>query len=259
MKYTLCFYLYIVIWILLSILAESVEGETWSFTGRRHLDRVPQEQFERQVRYGMATIERYFNKEMREVSSGGQIKVTVKRGPNSYYDRTAWYERGTICFGLRVAEGPGPDYTDIQADFIRRTILHELFHHYIPSINYHNWQSQLRGNRCVDIGDLWHTLTEYDCRQLTNRAGFTWRSSKRPWDAEEYKWWIPVVYSWTNPKNPVDVNDDGLITPLDALKVINALQRRIEFNENVKPAFYYDVNADKKISSLDALKVINAL
>lgn len=231
-------------------------AETWSFVGRRHLDRVPQQQFERQVRYGMATIERYFNREMREVSSGGRLSVTVKQG-SGWYNRTAWYEPNRICFGLAVAGGEGPDYTDIQADFVRRTILHELFHHFIPSINYHNWQAQLAGNRVVDIGGLWDGLTEYDCRQLVNRAGFQWRSELRPWNDVD-RWWLPR-YSWTNATDRFDVNADGRRTAVDALLVINAMRRGVKVDEFQKPPYLYDVNADRNISSLDALQVINQL
>lgn len=70
--------------------------------------------------------------------------------------------------------------------------------------------------------------------------------------------------AWTNPNDPADVNGDGRTTPLDALRVINALQRlgsaRVELPET-RPdnEDYLDVSRDGFITPLDILRVINRL
>ncbi|QDV42646.1 hypothetical protein Enr13x_24950 [Stieleria neptunia] len=66
-----------------------------------------------------------------------------------------------------------------------------------------------------------------------------------------------------NPDLNPDVNDDGNITPIDALLVINRIARGttgsipVEDDDFGPP--YYDVNGDKVITPLDALEVINEL
>lgn len=71
--------------------------------------------------------------------------------------------------------------------------------------------------------------------------------------------------AFTNRDNPVDVNDDGDETPVDALLIINVLNRgeggavetfRIEAQETGP---YYDTNGDGSITPQDVLKVINWL
>jgi hypothetical protein len=67
---------------------------------------------------------------------------------------------------------------------------------------------------------------------------------------------------WTNKRNAVDINDDGFVSPLDALSVINELNRSGSRALDTKgpqtePYLYYDVNADGFISPLDVLLVIN--
>lgn len=66
---------------------------------------------------------------------------------------------------------------------------------------------------------------------------------------------------YQNPNNPWDVTGDTTVTPLDALVVINELNRKgasaLELGRSTPP--YYDVNADYQLSPLDALMVINYL
>jgi hypothetical protein len=58
----------------------------------------------------------------------------------------------------------------------------------------------------------------------------------------------------TNPSNPLDVNGDNSVTPLDALLVIN----RLDSNGGSSNGFM-DVNADGGVTPMDALLVINHL
>jgi hypothetical protein len=74
---------------------------------------------------------------------------------------------------------------------------------------------------------------------------------------------------YQNPSQPLDVNADGNITPLDALTVINSLNTDgvrsvlvIDSNPHplmVHDRYLYDTNGDFAITSLDALYVINQL
>ncbi len=66
-----------------------------------------------------------------------------------------------------------------------------------------------------------------------------------------------------NPVSRFDVNDSGVVTPLDALQIINALDGQMTiFLDNPPlpplPAFP-DVNGDSRVTALDALLVINEL
>jgi hypothetical protein len=63
---------------------------------------------------------------------------------------------------------------------------------------------------------------------------------------------------------PQDVNDDGFVTPIDALLVINEMSRvdpvfEGESGAVVASQFFTDVNGDERVSALDALQVINYL
>jgi hypothetical protein len=59
----------------------------------------------------------------------------------------------------------------------------------------------------------------------------------------------------TNPQNVMDVNDDGVIGPLDSLLIINYLNAGGTDSADM----YLDVNDDDLITPLDALLVINYL
>ncbi len=64
---------------------------------------------------------------------------------------------------------------------------------------------------------------------------------------------------------PQDVNNDGFVTPIDALLVINEMSRVAPVFEGesgssvVASQFFTDVNGDQRVSALDALQVINYL
>jgi hypothetical protein len=67
---------------------------------------------------------------------------------------------------------------------------------------------------------------------------------------------------WQNPSNPLDVNNDGLVSPADVLSVIDQL---LEVGSGpmaapaAPPRLFYDTNGDNFLSPADALLVINAL
>jgi hypothetical protein len=71
---------------------------------------------------------------------------------------------------------------------------------------------------------------------------------------------------FTNQLNPLDVNADGFISAIDALQVINTINRGGSRpltgdggGEGEEPRMYVDVNADGYVSPLDVLQVLNHL
>ena len=69
----------------------------------------------------------------------------------------------------------------------------------------------------------------------------------------------------TNDLQPLDVGRDGAVTALDALRVINALNRASVVNRSDRadpsdsPGMFIDVNGDGAGTTLDVLRIINAL
>jgi hypothetical protein len=68
---------------------------------------------------------------------------------------------------------------------------------------------------------------------------------------------------WQNPAEPLDVNNNGFITGLDALLIINKLNTSgpevLPATPPPAPFFFYDVSGDGRMTALDALMVINHL
>ena len=69
---------------------------------------------------------------------------------------------------------------------------------------------------------------------------------------------------WQNNRNVLDVNDDGFVSPLDALLVINYLnsigpEALAAPTVDRQPGPFVDVSGDGFVSPLDALYVINEL
>lgn len=67
-----------------------------------------------------------------------------------------------------------------------------------------------------------------------------------------------------NPTNRWDVNNDSAVSPIDALLVVNRLNRSGGLGEGEArlvsdPQYYLDVNGDNNVSPLDALQVVNYL
>ncbi|MEM6978033.1 MAG: dockerin type I domain-containing protein, partial [Planctomycetota bacterium] len=70
----------------------------------------------------------------------------------------------------------------------------------------------------------------------------------------------------TNSANPFDVNDDGFVSAVDALRIINRLNQTQAAGEPAgntattnPPNDYFDVSGDGRVTALDALMVINRL
>jgi hypothetical protein len=70
------------------------------------------------------------------------------------------------------------------------------------------------------------------------------------------------VYPWQNKLNPLDVNNDGFVSPLDILAVINEVNRGgsralDDIGPTQDPKNYVDANGDGWVSPLDALVIMN--
>jgi hypothetical protein len=75
---------------------------------------------------------------------------------------------------------------------------------------------------------------------------------------------IDTACSWHNGLNPLNVNDDGFVSPIDALLIVNALNRGEAGKlpvDRPRPLTtpFYDTNRDGFLSPIDALLVINYL
>ncbi|MCA9206691.1 MAG: hypothetical protein KDA59_26735, partial [Planctomycetales bacterium] len=72
-----------------------------------------------------------------------------------------------------------------------------------------------------------------------------------------------LASDWLNPGQPLDVNDDLIVSPIDALIGINSLNlngsRTLSAIESESPPPYYDVNGDGEHSPIDVLLVTNVL
>ena len=73
-----------------------------------------------------------------------------------------------------------------------------------------------------------------------------------------------AAYPWSNRVQPADVSNDGYVSPVDALMIINSLNtegaRSLPLGQSSQVAQpFYDVNRDGFISPIDALQVINYL
>lgn len=74
---------------------------------------------------------------------------------------------------------------------------------------------------------------------------------------------VPTFNPWRNPVNPLDVNNDGSVSAIDALNGINYINAN-DINVPLPPTRpegekYYDVNNDGYVSASDVLLVINEL
>jgi hypothetical protein len=69
-------------------------------------------------------------------------------------------------------------------------------------------------------------------------------------------------WTWTNPRNPLDTDDDNTVSPLDVLSLINDLNSngsRQLTPPLVKPKVFLDPDRDGFISPLDVLVIVNYL
>lgn len=72
------------------------------------------------------------------------------------------------------------------------------------------------------------------------------------------------IYDWRNARDPLDVNNSGAVTPVDALLIINELNdvgthALVDPAPPTVPDLFYDCSADDGVTPLDALLVINYL
>lgn len=117
-----------------------------------------------------------------------------------------------------------------------------------------------------DSPDAPTVLLEVSPAHSTHTVGTTFVYQGAPLVGTGFQFSVePVAHPWSNPLNPLDVNRDGVVTPLDALLVIDYLNANgsqalslLPVLPNAPPPFV-DTSADDHISPLDALLVIDAL
>ncbi len=139
----------------------------------------------------------------------------------------------------------------------------------------------LRNDKVVDLRSLvLVSPPKYGTLTLQQDGSFTyvpWQDFNRE---DSFKYWVEngathsdvatvelvigTAFPWYNGANPVDVNGNGDISPLDALLIINTLNlegRRELPSDRPRPleSPFYDVSRDAFVSPLDALFVINYL
>jgi hypothetical protein len=71
---------------------------------------------------------------------------------------------------------------------------------------------------------------------------------------------VKVFPAYQNPRNRFDVDNDGSISPLDVLEIINEINRngsRALPNDVVETAPYVDTNGNSQVDPLDVLEVVN--
>ncbi len=76
-----------------------------------------------------------------------------------------------------------------------------------------------------------------------------------------------LASEWQNTNRPMDVNANGIVTPIDAIIVINELNKKnISFPDGtlpppngILPPPFYDVSGNGRIDPIDALRIINLL
>ncbi len=82
-----------------------------------------------------------------------------------------------------------------------------------------------------------------------------------PWDDPSWLYWpelgttSPPVLPLHNSINAMDVSGDGIVSPLDVLLIVNALN----FASISGPTYFLDTSGDRLVSALDALLVVNHL
>ena len=77
-----------------------------------------------------------------------------------------------------------------------------------------------------------------------------------------------AIPAWQNPDNPLDVNDDDFVSPIDALRIINELNNpsyhdaatgKLQDPPPTPIPAYFDVDGNDFISPIDALRIINEI
>ncbi len=106
--------------------------------------------------------------------------------------------------------------------------------------------------------------------RLSSQTGLAPTGEAVDGEVEDYSVTIGLN-PWTNPDLAEDVDASGMVTPVDALIVINELNEPVVRDvttgrlpmdvipDGMAPNFFFDVNGDGFVSPIDALLVINTL
>ena len=69
---------------------------------------------------------------------------------------------------------------------------------------------------------------------------------------------VPATAPLQNPTNSLDVNDDGFVSPVDALLLINRINTNDKLN-GAEGEMFYDTSGDGSINASDVIRIINYL
>ncbi|MCA9210457.1 MAG: hypothetical protein KDA55_19000, partial [Planctomycetales bacterium] len=105
-----------------------------------------------------------------------------------------------------------------------------------------------------------------ECRRVMDAAGLVSMPNEEAAESVEFAAieFAAVASDWQNIEQPDDVNADGEVSAIDALLVINQLNRSgagpiADDGNDASDRHYIDTNGDGMLSPTDALRVINSL
>jgi hypothetical protein len=214
---------------------------------------IPFGEYEAGVREGLSMYSRYFNIEFIEKNQQQLVDMYI-----------IMYPERLPGYGLAVADRYGSFgyrtkntiYIDSQRnlvsrDQVRNVIAHE-YGHLLGASHTSGRHDIMHINGYADI----ETFSRTDYNQIIKSLS---AKNLKPWNDKYPPWIVHPTYDWQNSDNKYDVNNDGRVTALDSLIVINAINKGIVYDEYIKPPYYYDVNGDGQITALDSLLTINKI
>jgi len=145
-----------------------------------------------------------------------------------------------------LADGPDrPDHAELQA--LKERVLSA-----VPNVTI-----SPRWSRDIVMDTLADTLLTPEHSIQTNQTNLGWVTSDEAVNESQ-------LGLAQNPQDAADVTADGLITPLDALRIIDRLNQplgndAVPVGAGGTPSVFLDVNGDGLLTNLDALIVINRL
>ncbi len=170
-------------------------------------------------------------------------------------------------FTLQIDGGRGDDW--ISADTIRIEVTDMQGNNTITTGPANDEIHTGDGNDGIDAGQGENTIRDAGGvnRIITGQNDDSiYHANSDDWifasDGVNQIWLNGVKTNWHNQETPEDVNRDQLVTPLDALILINQLNQTGSYpliGSADTVSYYYDTNNDDYLTPIDVLRVINYL
>ncbi len=192
------------------------------------------------------------------VSSRGTNSVVRSGGSNPDFYKVTVTAGGQLTFTIAT---PG----DETGEFVN--VLDPVVRLYDAGGNQINWEDDLAaGEYFIEVTGADNSTGEYVLSVQQNMSVVPRTTA----DGEAESLAVSRIVSsevehpWCNRIQPADVSNDGSVSPLDALMIINSLNadgsRSLPRGEAIQVGRpFYDVNRDDAVSPIDALQVINYL